>query len=159
RRPGAVMTCAEFKEVVALYALGSVDAAERAACDAHLGEKQHEGCFEALAEANDTVAALALALPEVKPGPKVWPAIERGVGIAAAAGETGPAGRGRAPRRQAWFTFGLVAACAALAVYWWWDRREERADTAQAMGELRKRVDTAAQTAVAVAREREVCRG
>lgn len=70
------MTCAEFKEQVAAFALGILDADERAACERHLAEREHQGCLSALAEANDAVAVLGLALPAVTPSPATWSAIE-----------------------------------------------------------------------------------
>src|SRR5690606_8243018 len=61
RRP---VTCAEFKEAVAAYALGIVDPDERAAMARHLADGvAHDGCLEALAEAYETSALLGAALP------------------------------------------------------------------------------------------------
>jgi hypothetical protein len=70
------MTCAEFKEQVAAFALGILDAGDRAACERHLAERAHEGCLTALADANDAVAVLGLALPTVAPSAATWSAIE-----------------------------------------------------------------------------------
>lgn len=114
------MTCAEFRDDVAGYALGALDPAEQAACAAHLAEPiAHEGCHEALAEAYETAALLGAALPQEAPRAQVWQAIERAIGAApdaatgpatrrrAAAGR--PAGRPRTREIVAW-------ACAAAAV-------------------------------------------
>ncbi len=70
------MTCAEFKEQVAAFALGILDADERAACERHLAEREHQGCLTALAEANDAIAVLGLALPAIAPSAATWSAIE-----------------------------------------------------------------------------------
>lgn len=110
------MTCAEFKEVCAAYALGAVDEAERAACEAHLAEPTHEGegCGEALAAAQATVNALPLALAPVRPRPEMWAEIERVVAPGASR-----------PRRKAWpivVPTVLFVAAAAAAIYLFLDR-------------------------------------
>lgn len=70
------MNCAEFKELAAVYALGAIDPAERAAADAHLAEPRHEGCPEALREALAGMQALAESLPPIAGGERVWRGIE-----------------------------------------------------------------------------------
>ncbi len=70
------MTCAEFKELAAVLALGALDPAERAAAEAHLAEASHEGCFEALQQASTGVEALARTLPSPRPPAAIWSAIE-----------------------------------------------------------------------------------
>ena len=102
------MTCAEFKEVVEAYALGMLDPAERAAADAHLAEREHDGCLEALRAANRAVSLLALALPPVAPAPSTWDSI-----VSRTAAATVPA---RASRFDVipW----LVAAAAVLLFMW-----------------------------------------
>jgi len=91
------VNCAAFKDSVAAYALGALDADERRACDAHLAEPiAHAGCREALAEAFESAAALGAALPPAAaPGEHVWRAIERE--IAASAPPTERAAAPRAP--------------------------------------------------------------
>jgi len=109
------VNCAEFKENAAAYALGALTPEERAAFEAHLAEPiAHEGCAEALAEANDTTALLAAAQPPLRPGEHVWQAIEREIGATAPArGAARPATR-RSNRREivAW---SLAAAASVLA--------------------------------------------
>lgn len=70
------MTCAEFQERAMDYALGVLDAAERAACEAHLREPAHTGCREALRRATAAVALIPNALEPVAPAPATWAAIE-----------------------------------------------------------------------------------
>lgn len=89
------MTCAEFKEAVAAYALGIVDPDERAAMARHLADGvAHDGCLEALAEAYETSALLGAALPPAEPGPHVWQAIEREIGAGVSAAYDGAAAGG-----------------------------------------------------------------
>lgn len=76
------MTCVAFRENVAAYVLGILEPAEREAFERHLDEAiAHEGCREALAEAYETTALLGAALPPLEPGPGVWSAVEREIGI------------------------------------------------------------------------------
>ena len=96
------MTCAEFREIAALHALGALDAAERAAAEAHLAEATHDGCFEALRQASTGMEALARSLPPVRPQAGTWAAIEQRIR---------PARRARFRERAAW-------AVAAAAVLW-----------------------------------------
>ncbi len=91
------MTCAEFKELAAAYALGALTDEERAACDAHLENSQHEGCFEALAEAYGAAEKLATSLPPVKPRPQVWSAIEAATVRASSTKAQPPARASRTP--------------------------------------------------------------
>jgi anti-sigma-K factor RskA len=115
------MTCAEFKELAAAYALGALTPEEHAACDEHLAGAVHEGCLEALAEATETVHALALALPPVKPRAELWSAIEADT---ARAGSTERAG-GRARRGSMGAWPWLVAAAMLLVIVWLgWSRVE-----------------------------------
>ena len=70
------MTCAEFKELAAVLALGALDPTERAAAEAHLAEASHEGCFEALQQASAGMEALARTLPAPRPDAGIWRVIE-----------------------------------------------------------------------------------
>lgn len=105
------MTCAEFKQQVAAFALGVLEADERAACERHLAQREHEGCLTALAEANDAVALLGLALPALAPAAATWDAIESRTRTVVAAPPV-------APRRRRWavVTPWLVAAALLLAL-------------------------------------------
>ena len=105
------MTCAEFKEQVAAFALGILDADERAACERHLAEREHQGCLTALAEANDAVAVLGLALPAIAPSAATWSAIEARTRTVAASVTP-------LPRRSRWAVAApwLLAAALLLAL-------------------------------------------
>jgi len=70
------MTCAEFRELAALYSVGALSHEETAAAEAHLQEPNHEGCFEALNTASSGVEILARSLVPVKPDDSVWRGIE-----------------------------------------------------------------------------------
>ncbi|HEX9578094.1 MAG TPA: anti-sigma factor [Myxococcales bacterium] len=98
------MTCAEFRELAALYAAGGLGAEERAAAEAHLEEPKHEGCFEALRHASAGVETLARSLVPVRPDDRVWRGIEAQLGVAAS-------------RRMGWrerSAWGIAAAAALL---------------------------------------------
>jgi anti-sigma-K factor RskA len=89
------MTCAELLELAGAYALGALEPDERAAVEAHLAAPgPHQGCQEAVDRARATAAELSRALPEVKPDPAVWRAIEArtGAGSRPRAARMGPAG-------------------------------------------------------------------
>lgn len=106
------MTCAEFKELAAVFALGALDPTERAAAEAHLAEATHEGCFEALRQASAGVEALARTLPAPRPPASTWGAIEARVAPRTGSG----------PREAiAW-----AAAAAAVALLFAGGARERR---------------------------------
>ena len=98
------MTCAEFKEIAALLAAGSLEPAERLSAEAHLGEAAHEGCFEELRRASETWDAVGRSVTPARPDPRVWQ------GIAARIEE-----RPRAAAVRVWAGW-AVAAALALAV-------------------------------------------
>jgi anti-sigma-K factor RskA len=100
------VTCDEFKQQVAAYALGALDPAERAACDQHLLDAKHDGCFEALRGASESAALLAESLPPAAPGPSTWTAIEARL--------RGAASVRRGPPLMVW----LLAAAAVLLIVW-----------------------------------------
>ena len=119
------MNCAAFKENVAAYVLGILEPGEWQAFEAHLAEPiAHQGCHEALAEAYETTALLGAALPPLEPGPQVWQAIEREIGVAPVRDATrkpsatrppaaAPARRSRRSEIVAW----TLAAAAAVAAF------------------------------------------
>jgi anti-sigma-K factor RskA len=124
------VTCADVVALAGAHALGALEPEERAALEAHLaGPGPHEGCREAVDRAAATAAELARALPEVKPDPAVWAAIEARSGAAPARRpRVGPAG---------WVA---VAAAAAALVVVGIDRRDlrrGREELEQARTELR----------------------
>lgn len=72
----ARMTCDEFKEMAAAYALVALDEQERSACAHHLATAfPHRGCREALAAAELVSAQLGAALIPQRPSPQVWRSI------------------------------------------------------------------------------------
>lgn len=146
------MTCAEFKELAALYALGALDAQERSACEAHLGLREHEGCVQALAEASTALEALGGDLPEIPPGPHVWKGIEDRIGVAV----IGPRRRGRLPA----LGWAVAAVAAAAAIFLLWDRRGMERDLADARAERRamvERVSEAQRVVASVSSARKAC--
>jgi anti-sigma-K factor RskA len=128
-----VMTCTEFKELVAAYALGALTAEQRAACDRHLAEERHDGCIEALRAANDAAALLGRALSPIQPSPGLWWGIERRIGAAA-----------RPRRASAWV--GWVAAAAAIAALVWVARDRHRLQTQLAEVEAARGQEVAQRT-------------
>jgi anti-sigma-K factor RskA len=100
------MTCAEFRELAALYTLGALTPEEAAAADAHLEQPEHEGCLDSLQTASAGMVKLARSLPGRRPPPRVWAAIE--ARVAAVSAPRAAAGM-RWRERAAW-----VAAVAAV---------------------------------------------
>lgn len=112
------MTCAEFRELAELFAVGALSPEEAAAAEAHLAEPNHDGCFEALRAANAGVEALAQTLVPVKPDERVWRGIEN---------RLQPVERRSQPRimamreRVAWF---IAAAAVLLCAVTFFARRQ-----------------------------------
>jgi anti-sigma-K factor RskA len=109
------MTCAEFRELAAAYALGMLPEGERRACARHLvGGRPHRGCLDAVAEAQLATAQLAALLPGRAPSPGAWRVIEARV-RASTPGPGDPASRGRRLWELAdWF---VVATVIGLYLY------------------------------------------
>lgn len=100
------MTCAEFRELSALYAAGGLSDRERQEAEAHLREPSHEGCFEALREAGGGLEALVRSLPHLRAEDRIWRGIEARLG-----GQSTRLVRFR--ERAAW----LVAAAAVVLLF------------------------------------------
>jgi hypothetical protein len=96
------MTCAEFREIAALLAVGALDPPERSAAEAHLEEPTHEGCFEALRRAAESWDGVGRSLSPLRVDPRVWHGIVASVE--------------RRPRASAVRAFGGWAVAAALAL-------------------------------------------
>jgi len=146
------MTCAEFKELVGLYALGTLDDSDRAECETHLRYDRHDGCVEALAEQSAAVAALGDDLPPVPPGPHVWKGIEQRIGLSVL-----PA---RRKSRAGPIGWALFAAAAAAAIFFFWDRRRAETELAELRAgqkELRDRIDNSQKSLAAVAQQKAEC--
>jgi len=108
------VTCEEFRALASSYALGALDADEQAAAEAHLRDvTAHDGCEEALRGARATVAALAGALPQVRPGERVW----RSIASRASIDEPAPASPPPLVPRRALLGFGAAAAAILVALY------------------------------------------
>jgi anti-sigma-K factor RskA len=134
------VTCAEFRDLAALYALGALDAAEQAAAEAHLEEAEHEGCLEALREASRGVVAAARSLPPAGADDKLWGRIESRLGAA-------PRAMGWR-ERAGWLV--AVAAAVLLGAVFAWRAGRARGDSAAALAREEKQ---------ACARELEALRG
>lgn len=104
--------CREWRPLLGAYALGHLEAGERAAVEAHL-----DGCPACRAEA-DSLGGLARLLPLADPArfdrPAPQPAADLGERIAATIGAEQRAERRR--RRGRRFAFGLAGATAAAAI-------------------------------------------
>jgi len=149
------VTCAELKELAGAYALGALDADERAAVEQHLTETGHDGCREALAEAARVADALATALPPEAPAPATWAAIQREIGV----GARRPSGRPRrfVARALPW----ALLAAAALWLFWLNDRRDAeqraRAQVIARAQDLTRELDDARLQAQTAAGARAEC--
>lgn len=120
------MTCAEYKELAAAYALGALEPDERDAFRRHLGEPRHEGCAEALAQARLAAEAIAASLDPVQPPPDMWSRIEAGLGEERRATASPERGRSRV---VGW----LLAAAMLLVILWLgWSRRQVQGSLEQA---------------------------
>jgi anti-sigma-K factor RskA len=110
------VTCEEFQEQAPSLALGILEPAERAECEAHLRDpRAHAGCDEAFRRALETVGALASAAPPARPDERVWRAVAARAGI-----EEGPAARRAGVPRWA---LAAIAAAVLLGL-WVGDRRQ-----------------------------------
>jgi anti-sigma-K factor RskA len=142
------MTCGDFKDRAMQYALGVLDADERAACEAHLRQAEHDGCLEALRDARAAVALIPAALDPVPPAPETWTSIERRIAAASPAQAAAPAA---APRPRRWFAplgWALAAAAIVAVIFLWRDRArlarvidDEAARRAQCVAELGEQRD------------------
>jgi hypothetical protein len=75
------MTCDEFQDLAAAFALGILDEPDRRACLVHLeSTREHRGCPEAVTEAKMISSKLASTLPHRHPSPQIWNAIEARIG-------------------------------------------------------------------------------
>jgi anti-sigma-K factor RskA len=105
------VTCAEFKESAAAYALGILPAQEERELEEHLSESiAHQGCHAVLESALRTTAALSAAVPPVQPPDTAWEAIESRLNL----GQTGS--RPRDQPRLPWLIGFAAAAVCLLAV-------------------------------------------
>jgi len=104
------MTCEEFLEQAAAYALGVLDDGEQAACTRHLLDPgPHRACGVAVDEARAVVVSLSRGLPGRAPSPRLWRAIEA---------RLGDIPREPGARRRMWRELaGWFVAAAVIGVY------------------------------------------
>jgi hypothetical protein len=133
------MDCAEFKELTPAFALGALEESDRAACAAHLvGGGTHDGCTEALGEAQAVAALLASLLPPRQPSSRVWDAIEAGIAARTRAPEEArpaPAARRTpppAPARRVWRELGGWFVAAAVTGFYLYNAPVDSARKADA---------------------------
>ncbi len=109
------MTCDEFKERAAAYALVALDEGERSACARHLASPlPHLGCREAVAEAELVAAQLGAALGGDRPGPHVW----RGLAARLHEARGGATGHDEVARRRSLYHLcGWLVAAALVGLY------------------------------------------
>jgi anti-sigma-K factor RskA len=120
------MNCDELRDQYELYALGVLDAGERAELDAHL-RREGDPCIAGVQHARELVSSLALTSPESRP-----PARLRSK-VVALVGE---------PKRTWNWTLVWIAAsaCLAVAVVWFGvTRRDEQRSLAGVRQELQRK--------------------
>jgi anti-sigma-K factor RskA len=109
------MNCADFKEQVGAWSLGALGPAESREMEQHLaGGSKHEGCQAAIDQARLTAAQLSLSLAPVRPGERVWPAIESSTGASGTAKSMPTQGR-KFPYKE--ILFWAIAAGMALTIH------------------------------------------
>ena len=126
----------QFRELIEAYALGALDASERAALEAHLASGCPE-CAKALEEARLVVTQLAYLAPPAEPSELLRARVFRSVRADAAA--TGGSGGGSLPMQAGgaqrssvpmWLWAG-VAALLLVSVYSTWEARKMQTDIAE----------------------------
>jgi anti-sigma-K factor RskA len=145
---GIVSEHDQFRELIEAYALGALDANERAALEAHLAGGCPE-CAKALEEARLVVTQLAYLAPPAEPSEMLRARVLRSVRAdAAASGGSGggslPMQAGAAQRTSVpmWLWAG-VAALLLVSLYSTWEARKMQQDVAEmnqhAAAELKER--------------------
>jgi anti-sigma-K factor RskA len=159
------VTPERFKELVTLYALGALDAEERADVEEFLASPACDrDCVRALAQAMESAAMLTRELPPVQPGPDVWAKIEARLGLGAAR-QVVPLPVRSKSRGAIWAAVAVGWAAAAVFLFLWWrdgQKVQEFADAARA-AEKRARmyegqVKETERHAVSAGHERDACR-
>src|SRR6185369_6901435 len=135
------MDCAQFKELAPAFALGALEESERAACAAHLaGGGAHDGCADALGEAQAVAAQLGALLPPRRPRSRVWDAIEASLVTRSRPAGAGPAAPGAQPTmaplrpapRRVWRELGGWFVAAAVTGFYLYNAPLESARKADA---------------------------
>jgi anti-sigma-K factor RskA len=148
----------QFRELIEAYALGALDANERAALEAHLASGC-PGCAKALEEARLVVTQLAYLAPPAEPSDMLRARVLRSVRADAAASAGGGGGslpmQAGGPQRSSvpmWLWAG-VAALLLVSVYSTWEARKMQQDVAEmnqhAAAELKERKQLEAELTMA----------
>jgi len=126
----------QFRELIEAFALGALDANERAALEAHLASGC-PGCAKALEEARLVVTQLAYLAPPAEPSDMLRARVLRSVRADAAASAGGGGGslpmQAGGPQRSSvpmWLWAG-VAALLLVSVYSTWEARKMQTDIAE----------------------------
>ena len=142
---GIVSEHDQFRELIEAYALGALDANERAALEAHLASGCPE-CAKALEEARLVVTQLAYLAPPAEPSEMLRARVLRSVRADAAAGGGGGSLPMQAGSQRTSIPMWLWAGLAALlivSVYSTWEARKMQQDVAdmnqRAAAELKER--------------------
>jgi anti-sigma-K factor RskA len=117
----------QFRELIEAYAIGSLDAPERAALEAHLAGGCAD-CVKALEEARWAVSQLAYLAPNAEPSDMLKGRLLRTVRAEAASGATR-----QASVRQTtvpWWLWAGIAALLLFSVYSAWNERKLRSEVA-----------------------------
>jgi anti-sigma-K factor RskA len=137
---GIVSEHDQFRELIEAYALGALDASEKAALEAHLATSCAE-CAKALEEARLLVSQLAYLAPAVEPSDMLRARILRTV--RAEAGEARPGAATSSRTSIPYWLWAGVAALLLLSVYSTWDARKMQREVAEvnarAAAELKQR--------------------
>jgi anti-sigma-K factor RskA len=113
----------QFRELIEAYAIGSLDAADRAAIDAHLASGCAE-CVKALEEARWLVSQLAYLAPAAEPSDMLKVRLLQTVRAEASSGPVRqPAARGAA---VPWWLWAGVAALLLFSAYSAWNEQHLR---------------------------------
>jgi anti-sigma-K factor RskA len=117
----------QFRELIEAYAIGSLDAPERAALEAHLASGCDE-CVKALEEARWAVSQLAYLAPDAQPSDILKGRLLQTVRADAASGATPQS----SIRQTAvpWWLWAGVAALLLFSVYSAWSERKLRGEIA-----------------------------
>jgi anti-sigma-K factor RskA len=125
-----------FRELIEGYALGSLDAQDRATLDAHLTSGCSE-CAQALQEANWLVSQLAYLAPSAEPSEMLRGRLLRTVRVEA--GENSDSEKMPAEKTAPWWMWAGVAALLMLTAYLAWTAGKLNDDIAQ----IKKQSDAA----------------
>lgn len=117
-----------FRELIEAYAIGSLDAAERAELEAHLAEGCAD-CGKALEETRWVVSQLAYLAPIAEPSDMLKGRLLQTVHAEAASGGR-PAEEGVRPAGIPWWLWAGIAALLLFSSYSAWNERKLRSEIA-----------------------------